>query len=184
MKSPFLISLIDLPRQEGASIPWDLTLSAPAGLGGQMMSVAEGTDIDISLQLSSVSEGVYISGRVQADLVGRCSRCLCDISDVLDETVEELVYYPERYRAMLDNGDEEAETCYVVADEQVDIEPIIRDVIVLALPFGPLCEDDCPGLCSECGERYADLPVGHAHEKPYDARFDALAVLEDELKKG
>jgi len=47
---------------------------------------------------------------------------------------------------------------------------------VLALPFQPLCEDDCPGMCAECGARLADDP-GHTHGEPVDPRWAALTAL-------
>ena len=48
--------------------------------------------------------------------------------------------------------------------------------MVLALPFQPLCQDDCPGLCTECGARLADDP-DHRHEEPVDPRWAALQDL-------
>jgi uncharacterized protein len=53
---------------------------------------------------------------------------------------------------------------------------VLRDAVVLALPFQPLCQDDCPGLCVECGARLADDP-DHRHEDPTDPRWAALAEL-------
>ena len=61
-------------------------------------------------------------------------------------------------------------------DDLVDLEPLLRDAVVLALPFQPLCQDDCPGLCAECGARLADDP-DHAHDEPVDPRWAALAQL-------
>ena len=61
-------------------------------------------------------------------------------------------------------------------DDLVDLEPLLRDAVVLALPFQPLCQDDCPGLCVECGARLADDP-DHAHDEPVDPRWAALAAL-------
>jgi len=58
----------------------------------------------------------------------------------------------------------------------VDLEPLLRDAVVLALPFQPLCEDDCPGLCVECGARLADDP-DHTHEAPIDPRWAGLTAL-------
>ena len=52
----------------------------------------------------------------------------------------------------------------MLQDDLVDLEPLLRDAVVLALPFQPLCQDDCPGLCVECGARLADDP-DHAHER-------------------
>ncbi len=56
---------------------------------------------------------------------------------------------------------------------QPDLEPALRDAVVLALPLAPLCTDDCPGLCVECGGRRADLAPDHGHET-LDPRWAAL----------
>ena len=58
----------------------------------------------------------------------------------------------------------------------LDLEPLLRDAVVLALPFQPLCQDDCPGLCVECGARLADDP-DHGHETQIDPRWAALQGL-------
>jgi uncharacterized protein len=47
--------------------------------------------------------------------------------------------------------------------------------VVPALPFQPVCRDDCPGLCSECGARLADDP-DHHHDV-VDPRWSALQGL-------
>jgi uncharacterized protein len=49
--------------------------------------------------------------------------------------------------------------------------------VVLSLPFQPVCQDDCLGLCPQCGVRLLDNP-GHEHEAPIDPRWAALAGLE------
>ena len=56
--------------------------------------------------------------------------------------------------------------------DELDLEPVLRDLIVTALPLAPVCRDDCPGLCSECGARLADDPT-HKHDI-IDARWAAL----------
>ena len=48
---------------------------------------------------------------------------------------------------------------------------------MLALPFQPLCEDDCPGLCTECGARLADDP-DHPHDAPIDPRWAGSQELQ------
>ena len=47
----------------------------------------------------------------------------------------------------------------------LDLEPALRDAVVLELPLSPLCEDGCQGLCVECGVRLADAEPGHRHEQ-------------------
>jgi uncharacterized protein len=64
----------------------------------------------------------------------------------------------------------------MLEDDLLDLEPLLRDAVVLALPFTPLCEDDCPGLCTECGARLADDP-DHTHEAPIDPRWAGLTAL-------
>ena len=59
--------------------------------------------------------------------------------------------------------DDEDDEVRRLEDDLLDLEPLLRDAVVLELPFQPLCEDDCPGLCVECGARLADDP-DHAHE--------------------
>ena len=52
---------------------------------------------------------------------------------------------------------------YLLDGDLLDLEPALRDALVLELPLAPLCADDCPGLCSECGIRLAEAGDGHAH---------------------
>ena len=80
------------------------------------------------------------------------------------------------YDDLVVDSDEELEVSKLQGD-LVDLEPLLRDAVVLALPFQPLCEDDCPGLCIECGARFADDP-DHAHEEPVDPRWGKLADLQ------
>ena len=65
----------------------------------------------------------------------------------------------------------------------LDLEPAFRDAVVLALPMSPLCRDDCPGLCVECGVPLADAGPGHRHEDAPDPRWAAVAQLADQAKK-
>jgi uncharacterized protein len=60
----------------------------------------------------------------------------------------------------------------------LDLEPAFRDAVVLALPMSPLCRDDCPGLCVECGVPLADAGPGHRHEDAPDSRWAALKQLD------
>ncbi len=60
-------------------------------------------------------------------------------------------------------GDDDADDEYLLDGDLLDLEPALRDALVLELPLAPLCADDCPGLCSECGVRLADAGAGHGH---------------------
>ncbi|HET7072000.1 MAG TPA: DUF177 domain-containing protein, partial [Nocardioides sp.] len=106
-----------------------------------------------------------------AALTGECARCLEPISDEVEVRFQELFVYDDQDV----DPDEELEVS-TLQDDLVDLEPLLRDAVVLALPFQPLCTEDCPGLCAECGARLADDP-DHVHDAPVDPRWAALGAL-------
>jgi uncharacterized protein len=150
------------------------TVPAPADFGTDVIGVPEGQPLELDLRLEAVMEGVLVSGSVHGTAVGECVRCLGDVQLVLDAPVTELFVYPERAAAAVEDGDDDDEQ-REVKDDLIDLEPALRDSVVPALPFQPVCSDDCPGLCSECGARLADDP-GHRHEA-LDPRWSALDGL-------
>jgi uncharacterized protein len=78
-----------------------------------------------------------------------------------------------------DYSSEEDDEVSMLEGDLLDLEPLLRDAVVLALPFQPLCEDDCPGLCPECGVRLKDDP-DHSHEAPVDPRWGKLQQLQQD----
>ena len=122
--------------------------------------------------MESVSEGVYVSGTVTAAVSGECGRCLRPIDDTLGVRFQELFAYED---SVTDQTTEEDEVGRLQGD-LIDLEPMLRDAVVLALPTNPRCREDCPGLCSECGVPLDELPAGHSHEQ-VDPRWAALSKL-------
>ncbi|MGO3085113.1 YceD family protein, partial [Ancrocorticia populi] len=96
------VSVASLPRQEGSSQPWVNDIPAPPEFGLELLKVPEGSPMHIDLLLQSVSEGVLVQGTADVHLVGQCARCLRDIADDYREQITELVYYPERKAAFLE----------------------------------------------------------------------------------
>lgn len=143
---------------------------APEGLGVELIGVPPGADIDLDLRLESVMEGVLVSGVATVPLTGECGRCLESVDDTLTVDLQELFAYPDS-----DAGDDE--DLARMEGDLLDLEPVLRDAVVLALPLTPLCRQDCGGLCTECGERLDDLPEDHAHAAP-DPRWAALQGLQ------
>ena len=150
------------------------TVPAPADLGIEVLSVPEGSPVELDLRLEAVMEGVLVTGSATAVLEGECARCLEPISDQSEFTFQELYVYSDQ-----DYSDEDDGAVSKLEKDLLDLEPLLRDAVVLALPFQPLCEDDCPGLCVECGARLADDP-DHAHEEPIDPRWAGLTALQPE----
>lgn len=177
-RSPFVLDTHELGRRPGSMRRARLTVPAPGDLGTDVIGVPTGDDVELDLQLEAVVEGVFVSGSVRARAVGECVRCLDEVVENLDVAVQELYVYPGRAEVAKENGDDEEDLPELDGD-LVDVEPAVRDAVVTALPFQPLCRDDCPGLCSICGAHLADDPH-HQHET-LDPRWAALGGLQSTL---
>ncbi|MGA1837244.1 DUF177 domain-containing protein [Herbiconiux sp. 11R-BC] len=136
-------------------------------LGEGLVAVQKGEELHIELRLESVHEGILVTAELSADADGECSRCLRDITLPVEVEFQELFAY---------SSDEAFD--YGVHDDHVDLEPLIRDTVVLALPFQPVCTPDCPGLDPVTGERLADHPAAPVPDV-VDPRWSALAGLGD-----
>ena len=161
----------ELGRRPGSQREVSRTVLAPSDLGIEVLGVPEGSQVELDLRLEAVMEGVLVTGTARAGLAGECARCLEPISDEVEVRFQELFVYEDQDV----DPDEELEVS-TLQNDLVDLEPLLRDAVVLALPFQPLCQDDCPGLCPECGARLADDP-DHAHDAPVDPRWAALSEL-------
>lgn len=147
------------------------SVPAPAHLGVDVLGVSEGSPLELDLRLESVVEGVLVSGTVAATMSGECVRCLDPVTGPLVVDLQELYAHPGHER----HEDDDTEPLAEMSGDLIDLEPALRDAVVLALPLQPLCRDDCPGLCPECGARLADEP-DHGHDT-VDPRWAALGEL-------
>ena len=169
--SPWVFGTRELGRRPGALRTYSRTVDAPAEppLGIETIGVPPGSPVELDVLLESVTEGVYVSGTAHAALAGECARCLDPIHDDITVELAELFAYPD---SVTDETTDEDELPRVV-DEGVDVEQLVRDALVLDLPLAPLCRPDCPGLCVDCGAKWADLAPDHGHET-LDPRWAAL----------
>jgi uncharacterized protein len=175
-RQPLVVDTTKLPRQPGATRALKRVVLAPAALGLELISVPVGSDLELDLVLTSVSEGVYISGNVRGSLTGECGRCLNEISQSFDVSLAELFAYEASTTEETTDEDEVGR----MQGDLIDLEPAVRDAVVLMLPTNPLCRPDCPGLCPDCGVHLDDLPADHSHED-VDPRWAALGNLSAEL---
>lgn len=175
-QGPLVIDIVDLPPTLGATKDFARDLAAPADLGTEVIGVPEGAPISIEGSVSSMEDGVFVSAQAHLPIHGECVRCLRDIDEERDIRVDDMFFFPEVAKAQAEEGDEEAEDFYLVGERSLDLETALRDTLVLQLPFQPLCQPNCKGLCPDCGERLDDLPADHHHEK-LDPRWSVLAGL-------
>jgi uncharacterized protein len=167
--SGLVLDTHELGRGAGGMKRISRAVEAPAGLGIEVIAVPPGSPIDLDLMLEAVVEGVLVTGSAAAQLRGECVRCLTEISDQIDVDLLQLYVHP--------GSEVDEEDAGRMEGDLIDLEPLLRDAVVLDLPFQPLCREDCRGLCAECG---ADLNVDpdHGHDAPIDPRWEKLSTLD------
>jgi uncharacterized protein len=147
------------------------TVPAPDGWGLELVRVPADTPVTLDFRLESVLDGVLVSGSVRADVDAECGRCLEPVRTAVDVDIQELFAY---------DPDQQDDDVAAMEGDFIDIEPVVRDAVVLALPLNPVCSEDCPGLCAGCGGALRDLPDDHRHDE-IDPRWAALAAIEPAL---
>ncbi len=184
-RQPLVIDTRELGRRPGSLRRVQRTVPAPPELGRGMALVPAGSDLVLDLRLESVMEGVLLTGTVEATMTGECGRCLDAISESFTVDIQELFSYPESgpYGGVRPRGgsaaapSEDEDELPELIDDMIDLEPLLRDALVLELPMSPLCSEECRGLCAGCGERLAELPDNHSHDE-VDPRWAALTGFE------
>lgn len=170
-RSGLVLDTHELGRRAGAMKVLQATAQAPAGLGIGVIGVPPGSPVELDVRLESVVEGVLVTGIATVEIRGECVRCLVEVSDSMEIDIQELFVYP--------GSEAEEDEASRLEGDLIDLEPLLRDGVVLDLPFQPLCREDCQGLCVECGANLNDNP-DHDHESTLDPRWEKLRRLEGE----
>jgi uncharacterized protein len=173
-----------LGRQAGTARMQQLTVPAPDDLRLELVRVPVATDVHLDVKFEAVTEGVLVTGSATAPLAGECARCLTPLTATVTASFTELYLYDrhdkhdrhdkrDKHDRFDEDEEQDEEELYLEGD-LLDLEPVLRDAVVLALPMSPLCREDCPGLCVQCGVPLADAGPGHGHEDAPDPRWAGL----------
>lgn len=169
-RSPFVVNTRELGRRPGSMIELVRDVPAPADWQLELVKVAAGEPVHLDLRLESVVDGVLVTIDLDAAITAECGRCLEPITDTVQLSHAELfLYEPET--------DADGDDLPALDGDYADLEPVLRDAVVLALPLNPVCDEDCAGLCVTCGERLDDLGPDHSHDV-VDSRWAALSGLQ------
>jgi DUF177 domain-containing protein len=169
-RGPLVFDTRSLDRGPGSARTETRTAPAPAHLHTGMAWIPEGADLDLEVRLESVTEGVLVTAKATAPVAGECARCLEPVAETVTVLSRELFSYEQ-------NGGDGDEDGYSLDGDLLDLEPALRDALVLALPLAPRCQEDCPGLCAECGVRLAQAGAEHHHGPAPDPRWAALRQI-------
>ena len=162
---PLLVNVVELRRSVGnqRTVHESVELD-DVGLASVRVEVGSALDLDVLLE--TVSGGISATGTIDGRWDGECRRCLERVEGLLHVDVAE-VY---------EDHPTEGET-YPIAGDHVDLEPMVRELAILALPINPLCRDDCAGPVPDV------LPVvvetDDDVEPSPDPRWAALDALRD-----
>jgi DUF177 domain-containing protein len=158
------VDVRDLLGQPGASRK--VAVHEPVeGLAAGLVRVPDERSVDAELLLESLVEGILATGRVSGVEVVSCARCLEPTEAAFDVEVQEL------FATGATPEDDE----YPIRAGEIDLEPMIRDAVLLAAPFAPLCSPECRGLCERCGgDRNAEEC---SCPEEVDPRWEALSGL-------
>ncbi len=168
VKTPFTLSVHDLMHRPGEQREKTLEIPAPEKIGEGIIAVPEGEMLDLQVRLEALGDGILVTAEIETTAVGECGRCLDPIEEDLELEFQELFAY---------SVDEAFD--YEVHDDHVDLEPLVREAVVLALPFQPVCRPDCAGLNPETGERLTK-PLDSTLTETLDPRWAALSQLASE----
>jgi uncharacterized protein len=157
------VGVADLLRNLGTRRELHEELRFDDDLGVVATRVDPDQDIRADLVVEAFSGGIAVSGQIEVPWVGECRRCLEPVTGTTTQRLQEIFGGPE--------GDEDA---YPLEHEEIDLEPMIRDIVAGALPLVPLCRPDCAGPSPD------SYPTGPADEaaKPADPRWAALDDLD------
>jgi len=172
---PLVFDTSELSRRPGSMLEMQRTVPAPDDLGDiDVIAIPPGQPIELELRLESVMEGVLVTGSAHATATGFCVRCLDPMTRHVGSRFQELFAYADRasHHHEVAAEDEDDDEVYELVGDLFDFEPVLRDAMVPAMPFQPVCRSDCPGLCSECGAHLADDPAHH-HDQ-LDPRWAVL----------
>ncbi|MEQ1737053.1 MAG: DUF177 domain-containing protein [Rhodoglobus sp.] len=169
--SPFDLNVRDIVHRPGEMRERAIDLAAPEQYGTGAATVKEGTPMQLDVKLEGLHEGILVSAEIETEATGECVRCLDPVSIPVQVEFQELFAYS------LDEAFD-----FAVRDDHVDLEPVVRDAVVLALPFQPVCRPDCPGLDPETGEKLADNPERSPREV-LDPRWAALEGFQTDSDK-
>jgi uncharacterized protein len=169
--SPLSLNVRDLIHRPGEMRERTVDVPAPEQFGAGAATVPAGTPLELDVRLESLHDGILVSADIATSASGECVRCLDPVTLPVEVEFQELFAY---------SPDEAFD--FAVRDDHVDLEPVVRDAVVLALPFQPVCRPDCPGLDPETGEKLADHPERPAREV-LDPRWAALEGFTPDSEK-
>jgi uncharacterized protein len=166
------LDLVRLDRQRRARLDDELPADDPIWAG---TGVDLARPLDVRLEAQQVGHDVVVRGRLEGAVRMECRRCLRAVEVPIDEEVAVL------YQAGVDRVEAEESEVYPLPERgsELDLAPMVREQVLLAVPAFAICRESCRGLCPTCGK---DLNEGPCDCRPaqVDDRWAALRRLKSD----
>lgn len=121
-------------------------------------------------KITRTPQGLLTQSKMHAEHTLECARCLNDYKQMLNIDFTELFAFSQRF--VTDSG------LLMPENGRINLEPLVREYMLLEIPINPQCRPDCAGLCPVCGENLNENPHTHEDESG-DPRLSVLKSLLD-----
>jgi uncharacterized protein len=158
---PFLVNVADLVHKPAARRRERLS-GTLADLRVGVAEVPSDEPVTVETTLEWVTDGLLASGTISAPWHAECQRCLGPAEGRIEF----------EFRELFEREPREGES-YRLGHDSIDLEPMVREAVILELPLVPLCAGDCAGLCPTCGADLNHGPCG-CETVDVDPRWAAL----------
>jgi len=174
----FVLKLDDIPP-EGLNLNWTEERSSLSAYLGNLSHI----DFDFESPLHSevrvwrAGRSVLITGKVNTSLQMRCVRCLKEFSFPISSTFE-ITLYPLKETSLTEEAElrkDEMESSFYGGGE-IHLSEIACEQIFLEIPYKPLCQETCKGLCPKCGKDLS-LTSCECMNEGFVSSFSALQKL-------
>lgn len=115
------------------------------------------TDFSGVARVGRTPQGIIVHGEFQGKAPADCVRCLTEFQQPLKTTFDELYAFDKR--STTESG------LILPEDANIDLEPLVRDYLLIEVPISPICKPDCKGLCAICGHNLNEENGEHHHSE-------------------
>ncbi len=176
---------IDEIKEGGLRRTWDVTCEQlDEMMVGDRAGYRARSAAHVDAKLEKLERRVRVDARTKAEVTAACGRCLIQVAVDVPVQFEVTLVPADEYRE--DDGEKDGDHGPVAgsfapedaeedtyAGKVIDLDPIVRDQILLALPGYPVCGEGCKGLCSVCGANLNERDCGCDRHVP-DPRWAGL----------
>jgi uncharacterized protein len=126
-------------------------------------------DLTGNVRVTRTAQGLLVQVKLQAGIAAECVRCLIEFQQPLEVDFSDLYAFTQA--SITESG------LLLPENGKLDLAPVVRDEMLLAVPISPLCRPTCKGLCPVCGENLNETTCHHEEDETTETSLDGLSSL-------